>query len=138
MFLSEDSQMLLAKAHMYYCLYQLILTANKTENAVDLMEKAKDLLIDRNDYSMEEIAHGLLMSCSGFRKKFKEKEGVSPARFRQIHRLEEAKGLLASTDLSVKAIAANCNFYDAAYFCKVFEREIGMTPGEYRNRVVQY
>lgn len=131
-------QMLMAKSQLFFCIYQLVLAANKHKNANDVIEEAKKLLLSKNDYSVEEIAHKLLISSSGLRQQFKADTGLSPIKFRQRHRLEEAKNLLVSTDVSVKVIAERCNYYDAAYFCKVFEKETGMTPMEYRGSMASY
>ena len=132
------NQMLLAKSQLFFCIYQLILAANKHKKSDDVIEEAKKLLLSKNDYSVEEIAHKLLISSSGLRQQFKTDTGLSPIKFRQRHRLEEAKNLLVSTDISVKVIAEQCNYYDAAYFGKVFEKETGMTPMEYRGSMALY
>ncbi len=47
-------------------------------------------------------------------------------------RVEESKLLLLSTDYSLAAIAASMGFADQSYFCKVFKRMTGLTPGQYR------
>ena len=46
--------------------------------------------------------------------------------------MDSAKRLLAATPLPVTAIAQRCGFSDEMYFYKVFKRETGMTPAEYR------
>jgi AraC-like DNA-binding protein len=46
----------------------------------------------------------------------------------------EAKRLLAHTDLPIAAIAERVGFADTTHFVKVFKRESGCTPGEFRRR----
>ena len=87
-----------------------------------LINDAKKLLTDSKNYSIEEIAQLLMISNSGLRRKFKEWEGVSLIEFRLQKKLEEAKLLLSSTDLPLKEIAQICNFYDTAYFYKIFHK----------------
>jgi AraC-like DNA-binding protein/mannose-6-phosphate isomerase-like protein (cupin superfamily) len=50
------------------------------------------------------------------------------------HRIEHAKLLLISTDLSVKKIAHEVGFTDPGYFHKVFKESVRSTPQEYKAR----
>ena len=43
--------------------------------------------------------------------------------------------LLASTDMTVKAIALGLSFSDTAYFIRVFRKITGVSPTQYRNHV---
>ena len=126
-----DFKCLLSKSYFYLCLYEMI-NYTKKDNNYELINNAKKLLTDPKNYSVEEIAQMLMISNSGLRRKFKEWEGVSLIEFRLQKKLEEAKLLLASTDLPLKEIAQICNFYDTAYFYKVFHKNVGMTPKQYR------
>jgi YesN/AraC family two-component response regulator len=47
-------------------------------------------------------------------------------------RVEESKHLLLSTDLSLVEIAIAVGFPDQSYFCKVFKKTVGLTPGKFR------
>lgn len=47
-------------------------------------------------------------------------------------RLERVKRDLLESDDLLKAIAPRCGFRDAIHLCKVFQREEGITPSEYR------
>ena len=62
--------------------------------------------------------------CRVFRRAF----GVSPLQYRQQSRLENAKRLLAAGDRSVKQVAAELQFRDAAYFSRLFRRYTGQSP----------
>ena len=128
---SDDFKHLLAKSYFYLCLYEIITYTHKY-NDYELINDAKKLLTDSKNYSIEEIAQLLMISNSGLRRKFKEWEGVSLIEFRLQKKLEEAKLLLSSTDLPLKEIAQICNFYDTAYFYKIFHKNVGMTPKQYR------
>lgn len=45
-----------------------------------------------------------------------------------------ARTLLESTSRSIQAISCSVGYEDTAYFRKLFRRETGLTPGEYRRR----
>lgn len=47
-------------------------------------------------------------------------------------RIREAKRLLAGTELTVRQVASRVGFTDAAYFCRFFRRETGLSPGGFR------
>src|SRR5262245_46751990 len=47
-------------------------------------------------------------------------------------RVEHARTLLATSDLAVKALAADCGFGNPARMKRAFERELGMSPRDYR------
>jgi two-component system response regulator YesN len=48
------------------------------------------------------------------------------------YRLSQAKRLLANPDMPVTDVAAAVGFDDPSYFTRVFRREEGLSPSEYR------
>jgi AraC-like DNA-binding protein len=72
------------------------------------------------------------LSRSHFARLFKEAEGTSPRDYLEDLRLRRALSLLYSRTLSVKEIAFSCGIRDVNYFCRLFRRHVGMSPGEYR------
>lgn len=50
-------------------------------------------------------------------------------------RMERAKVLLSNPELRVHAVAEQVGYSDVAHFSKSFKRFVGMTPGEYRDRI---
>lgn len=63
---------------------------------------------------------------------FKQYTGDTPYHYIQARRLKEAKLLLASSSLAVKAIARQCGFRDVGNFCRVFKQSAGMTAQAFR------
>lgn len=49
-------------------------------------------------------------------------------------RINEAKKLLAASDLTLEEIAATVGFRDYFYFSKVFKKKCGLSPSTYRKR----
>ena len=47
-------------------------------------------------------------------------------------RIEEGKRLLLATDDPIAQIAVSIGFSDQSYFCKVFRRYVGVSPGRFR------
>ena len=79
-----------------------------------------------------EIAAVCAMSESAFRQKFKKQMGVSPIKYITKAKIEKAKQLLASSELSVEEISHALCFYDTAYFYKIFKDITGTLPSAYR------
>ena len=78
-----------------------------------------------------EVARACTVSESGLRQIFKEQTGMTPIEYRLYAKMKQAEYLLEATGMSISEIADKLGFFDAAYFCKVFKRHIGLTPKEY-------
>lgn len=118
---------------------QLTLALQAESSDHTLIQRAKALLSQPDCPDLTEVARQLLISPSGLRKKFKDAEGISPARYRMLQRVDNARQLLLSTDLPLSAIAERCSFCDEAYFHKCFCRVVGTTPTAFRtNRPMHY
>ena len=87
-----------------------------------------------SDFTIQMLAEELGVSYSNFRKLFKEYTGLSPALYQQDLRLQRAKELLSTTDLSIKEIAYTLNFDTPDYFSSKFRAKTGMKPSEFRKQ----
>ena len=84
--------------------------------------------------TIQQIATDMGVSYSNFRKLFKEFTGVSPALYQQELRLQRAKELLSTTNLSVKQIAYKLCFDSPDYFSAKFKAKINLRPNEFREQ----
>lgn len=87
---------------------------------------------------MEEIsaysaAEQMNYSEAYFCKLFKEYFGMSFVSYLAKYRINEAKKLIESSNLAIKEIGKICGYPDPCYFTRVFKKETGYTPSEYRN-----
>ncbi|CAM3740145.1 AraC family transcriptional regulator [Marinicrinis lubricantis] len=62
----------------------------------------------------------------------KEVYGCTPLEYLLHYRLEQAKLLLLKTDLPMSAVAEQTGFQQAAYFSRMFSRQFGLSPSQYR------
>jgi transcriptional regulator GlxA family with amidase domain len=69
-----------------------------------------------------------------FIRRFTKAAGMTPLNYVHALRLEEAKQMLETTDLSIEAIANEAGYEDTSFFGRLFRRETGMTPAHYRLR----
>jgi len=63
---------------------------------------------------------------------FKHEVGLSPWQFLNRVRVYQAGIRLRTTTESITAIAAQVGFEDSAYFSRVFRKQLGVSPAEYR------
>ena len=99
-----------------------------------LIEKVKKLLESDENISIDKIARLCSVSNSGLRQTFKEQTGFSPVQYRIMIKMEKAKYLLESTDMTIGEIAEKLDFFDASFFTKTFTKHVGMTPREYAKK----
>jgi transcriptional regulator GlxA family with amidase domain len=69
-----------------------------------------------------------------FTRRFYRATGQSPMDYVQSLRIEEAKQILETTDLSIEAVAHDVGYEDSSSFSRLFRRKTGITPAQYRKR----
>ncbi|MBQ8323287.1 MAG: helix-turn-helix domain-containing protein [Clostridia bacterium] len=69
-----------------------------------------------------------------FIRAFKEKTGLTPAKYIKSKRMETAKRLLESTDLSLAEITERVGLNEANHFSRLFKEYYSFPPSEYRRR----
>jgi AraC-like DNA-binding protein len=88
-------------------------------------------------FELKYWAEELNISTYYFCKMFKKTTGMSPTNFVMLCRLQKSKQLLMEKkDWTVKQIALECGYPSISYFGKIFLENEGLTPAEYRKRLV--
>ena len=74
--------------------------------------------------------------CSerALRQQFRTQTGMTVNHYLRQLRICHAQYLLQHTELMVSEVAMRCGFEDSNYFSVVFNREVGMTPVQWRHR----
>lgn len=86
------------------------------------------------DLSLEEIARRFDFNYSYFSSYFKKISGLKFTDYVAKVRLQKAKDLLRTTDKKVYDIALEVGYANAQYFYRVFKKEFGLSPEEFRKR----
>jgi YesN/AraC family two-component response regulator len=63
---------------------------------------------------------------------FRKELGVTPIAYLNRFRVNQAQQLLLDTDKTITEIALDVGFSDSGYFSRVFRREVGQSPTDYR------
>ncbi len=85
-----------------------------------------------SNLSVEELALVAGISRAHFVRRFTEATGQAPSTFVLSRRLERVERLLLATEMTVSDVAQLTGFSDGNYLAKVFRRERGMSPLEFR------
>lgn len=85
--------------------------------------------------SLNSVSENLGMSARHFSQIFRETTGMTWLKYVRTLRIRHAKKLLESTLHPVLSIAFQSGFEEATTFYRVFKFEVGMTPGEWRERI---
>lgn len=86
------------------------------------------------DLCVEKLAEKVAMSPRNFTRVFTRDTGASPARYVTEARLAAARQLLEQTDDPLSVIAEKSGFGTSINLRRVFEKQLHLTPGEYRQR----
>lgn len=110
----------------------LLLQSGKDERFADLHAWMRENLT--RDLRVEQLAARAGMSERSFTRAYAASVGSTPARSVEAMRVEAATGLLESTRLSLKQVAAAAGFGDEQNLRRVFVRRFGVNPLAYRER----
>ncbi len=95
------------------------------------------ILLQRHPESPESvamIAKRLGTTERTLNRQFRRAVGMTPVAYRQSQRIAMARRLLESDRMPLEEIVERCGYVDVASFRKLFTREVGMSPKEYRLR----
>lgn len=82
--------------------------------------------------STARIADALAFNADYLGRAFRDAFGETLTDYIHRLRIDRARMLFRSTDLSVERVVAEVGFGDGRYFRRVFKRRVGLTPGQFR------
>ena len=86
------------------------------------------------DLSVPALAARCAMSERTFSRRFTAETGMTPARFVEQIRMGRARRLLEESDLQLERLAGHCGFRSAEVMRRLFQRHLGLSPTQYRER----
>ncbi len=87
--------------------------------------------------SLAEIAAAANIGAREANRCFRRQLDATPFEYLLDYRLERARRLLLSTNLSVTEAGLRCGFQSSSYFGKLFREKTGLSPLEYRWRATE-
>jgi AraC family transcriptional regulator of arabinose operon len=86
------------------------------------------------EWSIDNIARKMNLSRSYVQHLYKSFFGTGILADVQACRMEYARHLLSSTDISVSAVAESCGYENDVHFMRIFKKATGQTPSEFRRK----
>jgi transcriptional regulator GlxA family with amidase domain len=87
-----------------------------------------------NTPSVKETAQLSGLEERTFLRRFRKATGLKPSEYCQRLRVGKAREMLEFTNKTIEQIAWAIGYEDPGSFRKVFQRVVGLSPGEYRRR----
>lgn len=85
-----------------------------------------------NDLSLRALASALNINASYLSALFRKETGQTVTEFVNERRMRTGAHLLRTTRLQVQTIAQHCGVSDVNYFSKLFKKQYGVTPKQFR------
>lgn len=111
------------------CLKGKILAAKETEEEIFKTTVCESVF---SDETIESLAAKTGYSVSMFKSKFKSLFGAPPHIWVNRERLKYGKLLLQTTQEPIDDIGKACCFPNVSHFSRVFKKEFGISPSQYR------
>lgn len=109
-------------------LLQLVQLKNTTTNDLTIVMQQNYL----NPMKLSELAYLSGRSLSSFRRDFEKIYAISPAKWIQEKRMEKAKELLNSTDMSISEVCYHIGYENVSHFSKLYKESWGLSPSKNR------
>lgn len=135
-FVVEDS------LKMLYYLFKILYTLNKGQEQVNYVDSTalsiKRYIDDnfRSKLTLSDMSEMFFIHPVYLQKKFKKAFGITPSEYIKKLRIQEAKKLLLTSNVSVEIIAEQLGFCNTSYFIKTFYAECNETPAKFRTNSI--
>ncbi|MEP3655935.1 MAG: AraC family transcriptional regulator [Litorimonas sp.] len=106
-------------------------TDQKISQAISVIHAQPDA-----PWTVESLALEIGMSRSRFAHRFKELMGLGPMAYLLEWRLQKSLSLLDMSNMSVQQISSKSGYKSSAAFTRAFSSQFGISPTEYRKKVV--
>lgn len=87
------------------------------------------------DLSLKALSTQLNVTPGYLSSLFHKECGTTLTDYVTEQRINYALSLLNQTDLSIQTISAHCGIPDTNYFIKLFKKQVGITPSQYRKQL---
>jgi two-component system sensor histidine kinase ChiS len=109
--------------------------SNSNDKNMNFLQHVTDIVyrdMRQPDFSSSTLAEKLCLSISQLNRKMIAISGYNPSGYILSLRINKAKKLLATENISITQVADECGFYDLPYFSRTFKKHTGVTPSQYR------
>ncbi|WCE30463.1 arabinose operon transcriptional regulator AraC [Vibrio sp. SCSIO 43137] len=86
------------------------------------------------DYSIETLSNKVGLSESRLMSLFKQQVGMSILKWRDMQRISCAKNMLVNTGDSISNISKLVGYSDPLYFSRIFKKNAGLSPNQFKKK----
>lgn len=111
----------------------------KEECRKDQINKAIQYIHENycEDLNIDVLAKITGFSSPHFMNLFKQYYGVTCVSYINLYRLDKAAYKLINTDEPIKEIALKCGYNNVSFFNRVFKKQFGETPRQFRTKILK-
>lgn len=131
--LLSDAQLASFKALLPDILFENAIYFEQESPADEAAEYIRGHL--QEELSVTTLLKHFHISKNNLYRDFREKYGKTINQYVTDMRLEKAKELLKNETIPVYLVCEQVGIFNYTYFCKLFKKETGITPTEYRKRL---
>ena len=116
------------------------ISERQTRSQSNMLQMANDCIqthLSDPELSLSLVSQALEITPTYFSAFFMRQMGMGFNEYVTGQRIELAKQLLSATNKKINQIAAECGFRSASYFIVVFRKQVGISPGEFRDKKMQ-
>ncbi len=131
---------LICNGYFLQLIHQLLSFADSKKEYYGPVKKIRDIVeyIHENLHkklTIRNIMSGYGSSQDHLTRLFREHTGFSPVRYINRCRIDKAKELLMDNEIKIKEVADLTGFNDEFYFSRLFKRQEGISPKNFRDKV---
>ena len=128
--------------HLFIRIHRAIFSKPHGKNAILMQEADKAVRYFHEHYnediSIQDYAASHHISVSWFIRGFKEYTSSTPTQYLLSLRISNAQVLLENTDYNITEIAESVGYDNPLYFSRLFRKQLGMSPSDFRKQLREH
>lgn len=128
--------------HLFIRIHRAIFSKPHGKNAILMQEADKAVRYFHEHYnediSIQDYAASHHISVSWFIRGFKEYTSFTPTQYLLSLRISNAQVLLENTDYNITEIAESVGYDNPLYFSRLFRKQLGMSPSDFRKQLREH
>ncbi len=119
-----------------FAVYVKYRTTERSNELPEEIRKRLDFYVEK-EFSLDTICDELNYSKNHIIQVFEKTYGITPYQYYMRQKFAVAKTYLQNTTFSIGEVAERLSFCDQRYFSVCFKNHVGMSPSEYRKKMLQ-